>query len=303
MDSLQPVLMIDNETMVNATSYGPFDERLMRLQQPWRLDLGDHPKYPAFGFEKLDHIYWRQFVWEHPMYPYVACVLYLATIFGIQHYMKDRAPLKLKTPLVIWNWALAIFSIMGFYRLGQELGDLVFGQENGLHKSICEVQGHYIPAAFWGLLFTFSKYIELGDTVFIALRKQPLLALQWYHHCLVTVFAWVLYSWQEPILRVYAVMNYGAHSIMYPYFALRGMNIKVPEIFAMLITTIQVMQMIAGVSMNAYSLYVWGKGEECSRNPYSIAFSLFTYFSLWIMFIQFFVAKYISRTRKKNKAE
>ncbi|ODM98648.1 Elongation of very long chain fatty acids protein 6 [Orchesella cincta] len=222
---------------------------------------------------------------------------------SILRYMKDRAPLKLRTPLIVWNWALGIFSIMGCYRLGQELGDLIVGQENGLHKSICEIQGHHASAAFWGLLFTFSKYIELGDTLFIVLKKQPLLALQWYHHCLVTVFAWVLYSWQEPVLRWYAVINYFAHSIMYPYFALRGMNVKVPEKFAMLITTIQVMQMVAGVSLNVYSLYVWGQGEKCSRNPYSIGFSLFTYASLWIMFIQFFVSKYISRTRKKNKAD
>jgi len=139
MDSLPLVVMIDNETMVNATSSDPFDERLLRLQQPWRLDLADHPKYPAYWFEKLDNIYWRKFVWEHPMYPYVACALYLATIFGIQRYMKDRPPLKLRTPLIVWNWFLAVFSIMGFYRLGQELGDIVLGNENGLHKSICEV--------------------------------------------------------------------------------------------------------------------------------------------------------------------
>lgn len=37
------------------------------------------------------------------------------------------------------------------------------------------------------------------------------------------------------------------------------MNFKVPEIFAMAITTLQVGQMIAGVSLNVYTLYVWGK--------------------------------------------
>lgn len=37
------------------------------------------------------------------------------------------------------------------------------------------------------------------------------------------------------------------------------MGIKVPEIFAMAITTLQVCQMIAGVSLNVYAIYVWGK--------------------------------------------
>jgi len=247
-------------------------------------------------------VYWRRIVWEYPYNPYIANVLYLATLYGLQKWMQDRPPFRLRTPLIIWNWALGIFSLMGFFRMGQELMYL-WRQENGLHKSLCETGDHYLPAAFWGLLFVLSKYVELGDTIFLALRKQPILALQWYHHTLVTVFAWVLYSWQEPVLRWYSFMNYGVHGVMYPYFALRGMNIKVPEVFAMAITTLQVAQMIAGVSLNIYAIYVWGHGGACARNPSSVAFSLLTYFSLGVMFAQFFISKYVARTRRKNKID
>jgi hypothetical protein len=296
VSEVDPIFGIINKSSI-------YEEDILRTNQPWRCPLLEDevdPKFRPYWFEVHDNLYWRKTVWEHPYYPYVANVVYLATLLVLQRWMKDKAPFKLRTPLIIWNWGLGLFSLFGFWRIGQEMVH-VWGQEDGFHKSICETGYHYTPAAFWGLLFMLSKYAELGDTIFLALKKQPILALQWYHHTLVTVFAWVLYSWQEPILRWYSFMNYGAHGIMYPYFALRAMNIKVPESCAMAITTIQVAQMIAGVSLNVYALYTWATGGSCARNPTSIAFSLLTYFSLGVMFAQFFISKYIARTRKKNK--
>ena len=46
------------------------------------------------------------------------------------------------------------------------------------------------PVGFWVVLFIFSKIPELGDTVFIVLRKKPLIFLHWYHHVTVLLFCW-----------------------------------------------------------------------------------------------------------------
>ena len=43
----------------------------------------------------------------------------------------------------------------------------------------------------------FSKLPELGDTIFIVLRKQRLIFLHWYHHITVFVYCW--YSYGHPV--------------------------------------------------------------------------------------------------------
>ncbi len=59
----------------------------------------------------------------------------------------------------------------------------------------------------------------------------------------------------EPIARWYTILNYGVHSLMYPYFAARALGIKVPSKFAKFITTLQFAQMVFGFSVNMASMY------------------------------------------------
>lgn len=63
----------------------------------------------------------------------------------------------------------------------------------------------------------------------------------------------------EPIARWYTVLNYGVHALMYPYFALRAANVRLPTLIANLITTLQLAQMILGFTVNMLSLLYQSK--------------------------------------------
>ena len=94
--------------------------------------------------------------------------------------------------------------------------------------------------AFWTWMFTLSKILELGDTVFIILRKQKLIFLHWwaednsianetstfnvrYHH--LTVLISVFANFSESYSRWSTVINFLVHSIMYTYYFLKALRL------------------------------------------------------------------------------
>ncbi|CAL8097162.1 unnamed protein product [Orchesella dallaii] len=65
--------------------------------------------------------------------------------------------------------------------------------------------------------------------------------------------------YSEPIFRWYGVMNYGIHAIMYPYFALKVLGVRIRREVSMIITGLQMTQFLVGVGLNVYSVHVISK--------------------------------------------
>ena len=129
-------------------------------------------------------------------------------------------------------------------------------------------------------MFVLSKVPELGDTLFIVLRKQPLIFLHWYHHATVLVYSWYininhfLFNLEKKLIyfvfkipryayteytapaRYYITMNFTVHSFMYSYYALKAMHYRVPRFVSMAITVAQLSQMVAGCAVNLWAYQV-----------------------------------------------
>merc|ERR1711893_430864 len=158
--------------------------------------------------------------------------------------------------LVLWNITLALFSIMGALRTWPEFLHVL--SEHVIYHSLC------IPsfiekdrvAGYWTFMFVMSKVPELGDTVFIVLRKQPLIFLHWYHHITVLVYAWYSYSEYTAQARWFIAMNYTVHSFMYSYYALRAQQFHVPRPVAMVVTAVQIIQMVIGCFVNVWAYQI-----------------------------------------------
>ncbi|XP_059820878.1 elongation of very long chain fatty acids protein 6 isoform X2 [Hypanus sabinus] len=237
--------------------------------------------------------------WRKKSFLYSA--LYAALIFGGRHMMKQRAKFELRKPLVLWSLSLALFSIIGAVRTGAYMVYIL--TTSGLKQSVCD-QGFYNGpiSKFWAYAFVLSKAPELGDTIFIILRKQKLIFLHWYHHITVLLYSW--YSYKDMVAGGgwFMTMNYGVHAVMYSYYALRAAGFRVSRKFAMFITMTQITQMLLGCIVN-YLVYEWMQQGQCPSHMHNIVWSSLMYLSYFVLFCQFFHGAYLSSsTRKTLKA-
>lgn len=229
-------------------------------------------------------------------------VIYLAVLYFGQKLMANREPMKLRIPLILWNSALAVFSIMGFLRVLPEF--LYTWRTFGFQHTICN--NSYLkvkPAAFWIYLFVLSKTPELVDTLFLVLKKQKLIFLHVYHHATVLIFAWFVYAYSVGAARWFCTMNFGVHSIMYTYYALKALPnlIYIPKWVSMLITTSQTLQMVAGSYVVAMSFYTHMSGQRCDTNNMMSIAGLVIYVSYLFLFSHFFYKAYCSPAPSKPR--
>uniref|UniRef100_A0AC35U8M1 Elongation of very long chain fatty acids protein n=1 Tax=Rhabditophanes sp. KR3021 TaxID=114890 RepID=A0AC35U8M1_9BILA len=140
---------------------------------------------------------------------------YIIVIFGGQRLMKSRDAFKLNTVFAYWNIGFSIFSAIACYYLLPELVDSM--QKTGFFGSYCYNNNYYQSSVtgYWGWLFVMSKAPELGDTLFLVLRKKPVIFMHWYHHALTFYYAQLTYSEEQAWARWSLVMNLMVHTVMY----------------------------------------------------------------------------------------
>ncbi|XP_044752825.1 elongation of very long chain fatty acids protein 6-like [Coccinella septempunctata] len=248
-------------------------------------------------FDEMKAVAWMKEHWTDSFY---YGLFYLIVIFKLKNFMENRAAYRLKVPLVLWNTFLAVFSVVGTFRsLPELLHTLRMG---GIHQSICDRSFALSDEVtrVWVFLFVLSKGLELFDTVFIVLRKHPLIFLHWYHHISTVVYAWWGYAEVISTARLFYVMNFFVHSLMYSYYALRGLGYKIPKQVSITITTIQILQMIVGCLVNSYTLIQIQKGNKCETSVLNVTISLILYFSVFILFVKYFRSTYIHGSKEKK---
>lgn len=245
-------------------------------------------------FAEKERRQWMHENWYISIY-YIGA--YMVFIVVGQHYMQSRPRFELRNTLALWNFFLAVFSIIGTMRTLPET--LFVVRHFGLHHSCCVAGPSFVQnntvSAFWSYLFTMSKVPELGDTVFIVLRKQPLIFLHWYHHVTVLIFTWYSYSDYITTARWFVNMNYFVHSLMYSYYAFKALRYKVPRWISVAITACQLAQMVVGCIINFYAYHVKTSGGECDVSFLNIKLSLIMYFSYFALFSHFFHKAYLAK--------
>jgi elongation of very long chain fatty acids protein 6 len=277
--------------------YQAFDEfpiYYIPYKYPYKLNV-EEKYWNAPYAHALFNYYWH--------YTLAIVAFYVFTIYALKRWMHDRKPFHLKVPLFLWNSALAIFSAVGYWRFSEEFWFVI--KNRSFQDSVCLTLSPTQPVAFWAFLFAISKIAELFDTVFLVLRKRPLIFLHWYHHAVVLVYSWHAGQKLTAAGRYFMTMNYFVHSIMYSYYALSSIGIRLPRAISMVVTTLQTTQMLIGVGISVY-ITVLKLSEQpanpliCQQSNENLMFAFAIYFTFAILFVRFFIAAYLTSGADKR---
>ncbi|CAG0882157.1 unnamed protein product [Darwinula stevensoni] len=151
---------------------------------------------------------------------------------------------------------------------------------------------------FWIFLFVLSKIPELGDTVFLLLKRQPLTFLHCYHHATVILFTAHIYVDFAATGIWFCALNYVVHAFMYSYYTVRTVGFRVPRWIAKVITCLQILQMVLGTAATAGAFYYKMRRVPCQMNGANIVVSLALYLSYWVLFSIFFRNSYVKTVSK-----
>jgi len=224
--------------------------------------------------------------------------IYVLLIFSGHRWMQCRPPFKLQIPLVLWSSVLSLFSIIGALRTTPELYNGLV--DYGWAHTVCDPSFYRGQTGFWAFVFTMSKAYELGDTLFIVLRRQPLIFLHWYHHVTVLIYSFYAYPEHASSGRWYIVMNYCIHSLMYTYYALRALRVPLPSFVRMSVTSLQILQMAVGLVVSTCVFVIKHSGGDCHQSNSNAAAAILMYGSYLVLFAHFFYKQYAFPPKKKS---
>ncbi|RCN33149.1 GNS1/SUR4 family protein [Ancylostoma caninum] len=142
-----------------------------------------------------------------------------------------------------------------------------------------------------------SKAPELGDTMFLVLRKKPVIFMHWYHHALTFVYAAITYSEHQAWARWSLALNLTVHTIMYFYFGVRALKIQTPRPVAKFITTIQIVQFVISCYIFAHLVVIktYNQIPDCAVSWNVLSIGGLMYLSYLYLFAEFFYNAYIKK--------
>lgn len=87
-------------------------------------------------------------------------------------------------------------------------------------------------------------------------------------------------------------MNLVVHSIMYAYYAFRSLQIAVPRPIAMVVTSLQIVQMVFGFYVSSYAFAVKLTGGYCDIPMKTATFGFLVYVTFFCLFANLFIDNY-----------
>jgi len=145
-----------------------------------------------------------------------ALVSYLAIVFGTREVMRSRPPLKLNAPFRAHNVFLSAGSLVLLVLMMEEILPIMWNE--GIFAAMCAATSWTSRLEFYYMINYYFKYLELLDTVFLALKKKPLAFLHVFHHSATALLCFTQLNGKTSVSWVVISLNLSVHVIMYYYY-------------------------------------------------------------------------------------
>jgi len=178
-------------------------------------------------------------------------VAYLVIIFGTQEVMRDRPPLKLNTLFRIHNVFLSLGSGILLALMAEEVASI--WAVSTTFDTICNETSWTPRLEFYYMINYYFKYIELFDTVFLALKKKPLAFLHVFHHSATALLCFSQLNGKTSISWVVISLNLLVHVIMYYYYFATAGGAKLW--WKKYLTTMQITQFVIDLFLVYFGTY------------------------------------------------
>ncbi|KAA0167348.1 hypothetical protein FNF27_07308 [Cafeteria roenbergensis] len=309
-------------TMMSARNMSDFGAAFLA---PFVEPLGLRPEKMFFPLGLcLVHSFFLFGIWtelsgrEEPaafMHGWISCewvailtALYLVLVFVGPRLMEGRPAADIKEWMVVYNFyqtALNAFMVVALVGSAVNRGLELQAQGHGLVMWAQPVKG--TPALMvLGLYVHFNnKFIEYLDTLFMVLRHKTgqLTFLHCWHHFLMG-FAWfcVLKNAAGGAAWYGSTANSFIHVIMYGYYGLRSVGVKLPTFLKAAVTQAQLLQFFLVSLQSFWGIHDW---LTTGNEVYPIWLTLLqlgVMVNMFVMFSGFYIRAYLSKPSKKDAA-
>lgn len=233
-----------------------------------------------------------------------------------------KSPL-FKLFVLLHNVFLCVYSVWTFVSMLQCFGKTVasmslrYNSQSRLSNfvyAVCDVENGVFNQDFMtknltilGWWFYMLKFYEVIDTIIILLKGKPSSLLQSYHHAGAMMCMWSGIRYRAPPIWIFVVFNSFIHSLMYFYFSLCCIRVRVPVIAKRILTSLQICQFVFGGSLAVFHAFVWyydtlsNSYNNCIHNaeqamPLMINVAYLT--PLTMLFAAFYIESYIKGGKK-----
>mmetsp|Transcript_10511 Transcript_10511/g.15790 ORF Transcript_10511/g.15790 Transcript_10511/m.15790 type:complete len:288 (+) Transcript_10511:39-902(+) len=226
----------------------------------------------------------------HIYFPFLTVLVYCIGIPTLQHFMRGREAPPLKYILLVHNIFLSVGSFLLLAFLIVTIASIKSQLGYNLYPEIFCGIGHNNQRGTLQFIYYVNylfKYYELLDTIFLALKHKPIGFLHAYHHPATLVLAWAQLLDSTGVQWVVIVLNLFVHTIMYFYYAMAALKIKMP--WKRIVTITQIVQFILDLAACyiAWGLHsFWGRCFGTNRAGVVGVFVLTSYLYLFVDFYQ-----------------